>query len=174
MPTINGRKVVNFRIAPKNEIKERIDFHDTATQIVKKAGLKSKVVFAKRKGTKADYNVDTDTIYIEPTSDFKDFLVTVFHEIDHAMDAKRYGWKKFKEMYEMEQNMIAQGFYKDKTDEYWDNKFEIKAEKFGQKNWMKWKNKFKKDGLLNGVQENFLGRVIYTVTYCYNLIEKKA
>ena len=39
----------------------------------------------------------------------------------------------------------------DKTDEYWDNKFEIKAEKFGQKNWMKWKNKFKKDGLLNGV-----------------------
>ena len=49
MPTINGRKVVNFRIAPKKEIKERIDFHDTATQIVKKAGLKSKVVFAKRK-----------------------------------------------------------------------------------------------------------------------------
>jgi len=53
MPTINGKKVVNFRISPKNEIKERVDFHDTANQLVKKAGLKSKVVFAKRKGTKA-------------------------------------------------------------------------------------------------------------------------
>ena len=54
MPTINGKKVVNFRLSPKNEIKERVDFYDTAKQIVKKAGLKSKVVFAKRKGTKAD------------------------------------------------------------------------------------------------------------------------
>ena len=37
----------------RKTIRERIDFHDTATQLVKKAGLKSKVVFAKRKGTKA-------------------------------------------------------------------------------------------------------------------------
>ena len=89
MPTINGKKVVNFRISPKNEIKERIDFYDTAEQLVKKAGLKSKVVITKRKGTKADYNVDSDTIYINPTSDVKDFLVTVFHEIDHAKDAQK-------------------------------------------------------------------------------------
>ena len=81
-------------------------------------------------------------------SKVKDFLITIIHEIDHAMDAKRYGWKKFKEMYEMEQNMIAQGFYKDKTDEYWDNKFEIKAEKFGQKNWQKWHRTFKKQDLI--------------------------
>ena len=57
MPTINGKKVVNFRISPKNEIKERVDFYDTAKQIVKKAGLKSKVVFAKRKGTKEGYRL---------------------------------------------------------------------------------------------------------------------
>ena len=28
-----------------------------------------------------------------------------------------------------------------------DNKYEIEAEEFGQKNWNKWYNKFKKDGL---------------------------
>ena len=60
------------------------------------------------------------------------------------MDAKKYGWKKFKEMYEMEMNlMIAKG-----KDEYKDNKYEIEAEKFGQKNWSKWKTKFKKEGLI--------------------------
>ena len=129
MPTINGRKVVNFRIASKKEIKERIDFHDTATQIVKKAGLKSKVVFAKRKGTKADYNVDTDTIYIEPTSDIKDFLVTVFHEIDHAKDAQKMGKRKYKDRYEMEMNKAVERG----GDAHDDNYFEKKAEKFGRR-----------------------------------------
>ena len=45
-------------------------------------------------------------------------------EIDHAVDAKKYGWKKFKEMYEYEMNyQIGKG-----KDEYKDNKYEIKAE----------------------------------------------
>ena len=75
--------------------------------------------------------------------DIKEFIITIIHEIYHAMDAKKYGWKKFKEMYEMEMNyQIAQG-----RDEYKDNKFEIEAEKFGQKNWSKWYNKFKKEGV---------------------------
>jgi len=129
MPTINGRKVVNFRIAPKTEVNERVDFHDTAKQIVKKAGLKSKIVFAKRAGNKADYNVDTDTIYITPTSDFKDFLVTVFHEIDHAKDAQKFGKKKYKQRYELEMNKAV-----DKGgDAHDDNYFEKKAEKYGRK-----------------------------------------
>ena len=76
--------------------------------------------------------------------DVKEFLITIIHEIYHAMDAKRYGWKKFKEMYEMEMNyQIAQG-----RDEYKDNKYEINAEKFGQMNWSKWSRKFKKEGLI--------------------------
>ena len=33
-------------------------------------------------------------------------------------------------------------------DEYDDNKYEIAAEEFGQKNWKKWYNKFKKQGLI--------------------------
>tara|TARA_B100000073_G_scaffold270386_1_gene230075 strand:- start:5 stop:415 length:411 start_codon:yes stop_codon:yes gene_type:complete len=74
----------------------------------------------------------------------KEFLITIIHEIYHAMDAKKYGWKKFKDMYEYEMNLqIANGKH-----EYKDNKYEIEAEDFGQKNWQQWKNKFKKDGLI--------------------------
>ena len=74
----------------------------------------------------------------------REFLITIIHEINHAMDAKRYGWKKFKEMYEWEMNLqVQQG-----KDEYDDNKYEIKAEDFGQKNWKKWYNTFKKEGLI--------------------------
>ena len=77
-------------------------------------------------------------------SQLKEFLITILHEIYHAMDAKKYGWKKFKDMYEMEMNLqIAKG-----KDEYDDNKYEIEAEKFGQKNWSKWKTRFKKEGLI--------------------------
>ena len=38
---------------------------------------------------------------------------------------------------------ISQG-----KDKYKDNKYEIKAEKFGQKNWQKWYKIFKKDNLI--------------------------
>ena len=76
--------------------------------------------------------------------DIKEFIITIIHEIYHAMDAKKYGWKKFKEMYEMEMNLqIAKG-----KDEYDDNKYEIAAEKIGQKNWSKWITKFKKENLI--------------------------
>ena len=74
----------------------------------------------------------------------KEFLITILHEIYHAMDAKKYGWKKFKEMYEMEMNLlISKG-----KDEYKDNKYEIEAEKFGQGIWKTWNRKFKKEGLI--------------------------
>ena len=77
-------------------------------------------------------------------SQIKEFLITMIHEIYHAMDAKRYGWKKFKEMYELEMNyQVGLG-----KDEYKDNKFEIEAEKFGQKNYSKWYKQFKKDKLI--------------------------
>jgi len=98
----------------------------------------------------AHYNVDTGTLELSTryktikSRQIKEFLITILHEIYHAMDAKKYGWKKFKEMYEMEMNlMIAKG-----KDEYDDNKYEIEAEKFGQKNWSKWKTRFKKEGLI--------------------------
>ena len=98
----------------------------------------------------AHFNVDTGTLElssryktIKPRQ-VKEFLITILHEIYQAMDAKKYGWRKFKDMYEYEMNLMIA---KDK-DEYKDNKYEIAAEEFGQKNWTKWKNKFKRDKLL--------------------------
>ena len=97
----------------------------------------------------AHYNVDTGTLELSTryktikNRQIKEFLITILHEIYHAMDAKKYGWKKFKEMYEMEMNyQIAQG-----RDEYDDNKYEIEAEKFGQGIYKVWQRKFKKEGL---------------------------
>ena len=118
-----------YMIRLKNILLERVDFHELATQIVKDAGLKSNVVFKNTGNNKADYTVETDTINIKPTNNLKDFLVTVYHEIDHALDAKRYGKKKYKEKYEEEMNYAIQNG----GDHYDDNYFEIKAEKYGRK-----------------------------------------
>jgi len=110
-------------------LNERVDFHQIATEIVRQAGLKSKIKFKNTGKNKADYNVDDDIINIKPTSNFKDFLVTVYHEIDHALDAKKYGKKGYKKRYETEMNIAV-----DKGgDAHDDNYFEKKAEKYGQK-----------------------------------------
>ena len=97
----------------------------------------------------AHYDVDRGTLELSTkyktikNSQLKEFLITILHEIYHAIDAKKYGWKKFKDMYEYEMNyQIAMGKH-----QYKDNKYEIEAENFGQENWKKWYNKFKKDKL---------------------------
>ena len=97
----------------------------------------------------AHFNVDTGTLELSTKyktikkNQVKDFLITILHEINHAIDAKKYGWKKFKEMYEMEMNLMVA---KDK-DPYKDNKYEIQSEDFGEKNWKKWYEIFKKQDL---------------------------
>ena len=96
----------------------------------------------------AHYNVDKGILELSTKyktlkgSQVKDFLITLIHEIKHAMDSKKYGWKKFKEMWEYEANMISQGHVPGKSRPYWDNPYEIEAEKFGQKNWKRWKSQF--------------------------------
>ena len=102
----------------------------------------------------AHFDVDTGTLElstryktIKPRQ-IKEFLITIIHEIRHAMDSKKYGWKKFKRMYELE---IAQWQAKNpgKEDDWYDYiSYEIEAEQFGQKNWKKWYNKFKKQDLI--------------------------
>ena len=112
---------------------------------------KVETVKVKQKSMKdhAHYNVDTGTLELSTKyktikkSQVKDFLITILHEINHAIDSKKYGWKKFKEMYEMEMNLMVA---KDKYP-YKDNKYEIQAEDFGQKNWKKWYEIFKKQDL---------------------------
>ena len=118
--------------------------------LLKHYGVGSVKVKQKSMKDHAHYNVDTGTLELSTkyktikTSQTKEFLITIIHEIYHAMDAKKYGWRKFKDMYEMEMNyQIGQG-----KDEYKDNKYEIAAEEFGQKNYKRWLQKFKKQGLI--------------------------
>ena len=98
----------------------------------------------------AHYDVDRGILQLSTRyktikdSQIKEFLITIIHEIRHAMDAKKYGWKKFKEMYEMEMNLLVQ----QGKNEYRDNKYEIEAEEFGKKHWNKWYKQFKKEGLI--------------------------
>ena len=102
----------------------------------------------------AHFRVETGTLELSKRykkikdSQIKDFLITMIHEIYHAMDAKKYGWKRFKGMWEYEANMITQGHREGKTHPYKDNPHEIEAEEFGQKNWKKWHTQFKKEGLI--------------------------
>ena len=82
----------------------------------------------------------------------KDFLVTVLHEIFHAIQATKMGWKKLRDSYEMEISKWQAEHPKD-PDGWMRNKreaisFEKDAEKYAQKNWKQWYNKFKKQNLI--------------------------
>ena len=117
--------------------------------LLKHYGVSSVKVKQKSMKNHANFDVDRGTLELSTKykvikkSQVKDFLITIIHEIYHAMDAKKYGWRKIKDMYEYEMNyQVSQN-----KDEYKDNKYEIEAEKFGQKNWQKWYNKFKKTSL---------------------------
>ena len=102
----------------------------------------------------AYFNVETGTMELSTryktlkTSQVKNFLITMIHEIKHAIGAKKYGWKKFKGMWEYEANMISGNHIHGKTDPYKDNPHEVEAEKFGQDNWKKWYTQFKKEGII--------------------------
>ena len=124
----------------KNQmISALLQYYNVGNVKVKQKSIKDHAHFDVDRGT---LELSTKYKVIKP-SQIKQFLITIIHEIRHAMDSKKYGWKKFKDMYEMEMNYMSQN----NKDPYKDNKYEIEAEKFGQKNWQKWYNKFKKNGL---------------------------
>ena len=132
-----------------NEFIKETDKNQMIKELLKHYGVGSVKMKYKSMKDFAHFDVDKGELQLSKRyktikdSQIKEFLITMIHEIYHAMDAKKYGWKKFKEMYEMEMNLLVQ----QGKDEYRDNKYEIAAEEFGQKNWKKWFNKFKKDGL---------------------------
>ena len=129
MPTINGRKVVTFRMPKLKELVERVDYVYTAQEIVQKQGLKSKVKVGMGPN-KADYDWVKDVIYIRPSyPTMKDFLTTIYHEIDHAKDRKKYGAKTYEKKYQRAGDLaVNRG-----RDFHDDNAFEEKAEKYGRK-----------------------------------------
>ena len=113
---------------------ERMDYQDTASQLVKQYGLKSKIKFGSGKNF-GEYIPETDTITLRRSySSVKEFLMTILHEIGHALDAKRIGVKKYIKKYTQAGTMAAY----DGLDPHDDNKWEEKAEKFAEKELSKW------------------------------------
>ena len=119
---------------------ERVDYLDTAKQLIKKYKLKSKVKFG-AKHDYGDYIPETDTILLNRSyPNIKEFIISVLHEIKHALDADRLGWRKFKKKYDQAGTMAA---YHGK-DPHDDNKWEELAEKWAQKEYRrKWSKIFR-------------------------------
>jgi len=114
--------------------------------MLKHYGVKSKIEWATYTDKYAHYDFDRDIIYISTTmnKDNKEFLITVTHEIKHAMDRKKLGGAdKYQDAYEMEQNMQITN----NKHPYKDNKYEIAAEKFGQREWKRWSKRIGKIGV---------------------------
>jgi len=126
----------------KSLLVERLDYQDTAEQLVKDYRLRSKVRFGKVKGTnKADYDWVSDVINLRKSySSVKEFIITVLHEIDHANDRKTMGAKKYEREYQAAGDLaVNKG-----RDFHDDNAFEEKAERWARKEYSrKWKLKFK-------------------------------
>lgn len=125
---------------------EREDFNFIANEIVRyykskiPSGVKVRTTKYKDDTLKGDYDVDRKIIKIR--TDYRkvsDFVISVLHEIKHAIDHKQLGTDDYKADYEWEMNyQIGKGKH-----QYNDNKFEIEAERWAQKEYRKfWKNKF--------------------------------
>ena len=107
---------------------ERIDYLETAKQLVKKYKLRSKVKITSGKNS-GEYVPETDTITLRPSySSPKEFYKSILHEIQHAKDAYRLGAKKFMKKYTQAGTMAAY----DGLDPHDDNKWEERAERFAR------------------------------------------
>ena len=126
----------------KSLLVERIDYQDTAEQLVKAYKLRSRVkIGTVSGGNRGDYDWVKDIINLKKSyPSVKEFIVTVLHEIDHATDRKKMGAKKYEKEYQKAGD-IAVNKGRDFHD---DNEFEEKAEKWARKEYSrKWKQKFR-------------------------------
>ena len=125
-----------------NEFLDKAEKEHVIATLLKHYKVKAGIVY-KPINDYAVYDVDRNRIKIstkhKKISDKKQFIITILHEINHALDAKKYGKKKYKIEYEIEGEIAQQkgGHFHD------DNYFEIKAEEWAEKEYSKWKNKFK-------------------------------
>ena len=127
-------------IAGKHDVKETLVL---AKKIVKSYGVNPKVDFKGsipkhgKRPNYAHYDFDRNIIWVNPNmnKNKKDFLLSLVHEVWHAVQAKKNGGgSKFATKYEMEMNRLVA---KDK-DPYWDNKYEIEAEQVAKRDYSKW------------------------------------
>src|SRR5210317_1592643 len=125
----------------KQMLLERIDFQQVAKKIMNKYRVRSKLKFSPR-ATKGDYDFDRDIIHLRPFyKSVQDFMITLLHEIYHALDSKKYGKDKFVTMYTK-----AGQEQEDKGKDFHDNNpFEIAAERWARREWRgKWKHRLRK------------------------------
>jgi len=118
----------------KDLIVERVDYFEIATNLVNQYGLKSKVKIGSGNNF-GEYVPEKDLITIRPSyPNVKQFLLTVLHEIQHALDAKRLGVKTYMKKYVQAGTMANyQGL-----DPHDDNKWEERAERFARRELSKW------------------------------------
>lgn len=120
---------------------ERVDLLYVASELVKNYNLpKTKVKFGTFSKDKGGYNWDDDVINLQKSfSNVDDFIITVLHEIHHAIQVDKYGRKKFLKKYAQAGNMAEL----DGKDRYLANKWEKKAENWAQQEYRKkWKGNF--------------------------------
>jgi len=104
--------------------------------LIKYYDLKSKITYTNDNNF-GNYIAETDTIVLRKKYDnLHEFLMSILHEIKHALDRKRLGRRKFIKKYNQAGNMaINQGL-----DPYVYNKWEIKAERYAENNFKKWEH----------------------------------
>ena len=113
---------------------ERVDYQDTASELIKQYGLRSKIKIGSGKNF-GEYIPEKDIITLRPSyPNIKEFLMTILHEIGHAIDAKRIGVKKYIKKYTQAGTMAAYHG----LDPHDDNKWEDKAENFAKRELHKW------------------------------------
>ena len=87
------------------------------------------------KTSSCEHFPEKDLITLRPSyRTVKEFLLTVLHEIGHALDAKKLGVKKYIKKYTQAGTMAN---YRG-LDPHDDNKWEEKAEQFARKELSKW------------------------------------
>ena len=104
-----------------NKKKKRKMFHLGKPSLYKSA--KKEVIYA-------EYVFDTNSINLNPRvlKDDEDFVMTLLHEINHALDGKEMGIKNFEDAYFKENDFYG----------YDNNKYEIKAENWAKAELHKW------------------------------------
>ena len=122
----------------KDILLEGINHLNIAKTLVKYYKLNSKIKIVSSSNNKADYIPEKDLMQIAKTSNKADYIVTVLHEIKHALDAKSLGVKKFIKKYGQAGTMA--GYHG--LDPHDDNRWEVRAEKWAQHQFKTiWKHK---------------------------------
>lgn len=98
-----------------------------ATKLIKLHNVNCNIVFESM-FINGRFDVDTNTIHINKNLIGREFLLTLFHEINHAIYCKKMGADIYKQDYELEMERCIIS----NLDPYADNFYEQEAESFAK------------------------------------------